>query len=520
MSSPTTNASDQPTARTYFGWQHERVAFIFGMSGRRAAMIFAAVLLAVTPLAESRMSVAAVSWPIAIVLAVLAFLRIGGRTTDEWAAAFASYQVLRLREQHKFLSGPFTPYTRTDMSKQPAMDLPGVLAPVRILRAESAGSEMGVLHNRRAATRTAVARIRSTGIGLVDSHRRDQRVSGWGQLLSGLCQEGNPIIRVQAFQRILPESGAALRAWHRDHLAQDAPRLADEVAGSLLATATLSTSRRESFLAFTFDERKAAGAIKTAGGGQNGALTVLTRLLRPLTGQIQSADLEVEAWLSPRDLAEVIRTAYDPDSVQHLAERRAATQAAHTRGVEHTGIEPGVDPKLAGPMAAEARPGSYAHDGALSVTYWVENWPRNQVFATALAPVLGEGRFRRAFSLHVEPLSPRTAEREVMRERTARSVAVCMRQRTGQIVPEHERAALERADAQDAERAAGHGLVRFSAYLTVTVTNPALLDDACAALEADAAAARLEIRRVWFAQDVAFAMGALPVGYGLPKKRW
>jgi hypothetical protein len=32
-----------------------------------------------------------------------------------------------------------------------------------------------------------------------------------------------------------------------------------------------------------------------------------------------------------------------------------------------------------------------------------------------------------------------------MRERTARHVAVRMRQRTGQIVPEHERAAMERA---------------------------------------------------------------------------
>lgn len=516
----TTSDPRRPGARTYFGWQHERVAFIFGMSGRRAAMLMGAVLLAVLPLAESRAALIIVTWPLALVLTALALVRLGGRTSDEWASAFASYQMQRARNQHKFLSGPFTPYLRSDMSKQPAMDLPGVLAPVRILCADWGGGQMGVLHHPRAATMTAVARIRSTGIGLVDSHRRDQRVSGWGQLLSGLCQEGNPIVRAQAFQRILPESGASLRAWHRDHQVQDTPRLAAEVADALLGTATLATSRRESYLAFTFDERKAAAAIKTAGGGQSGALTVLTRLLRPLTGQIQSADLEVEAWLAPRELAEVIRTAYDPHAAGHLAERRAAAHAAAARGAAHEGMEPGVDSKMAGPMAAEARSGSYSHDGAVSVTYWVENWPRNQVFATALGPILGEGRFRRAFSLHIQPLPPRTAEREVMRERTARSVAVRMRQRTGQIVPEHERAALERADAQDAERAAGHGLVRFAAYLTVTVTDPAQLDDACAALEADAAAARLEIRRMWFAQDIGFAMGALPVGYGLPKKRW
>jgi hypothetical protein len=107
-----------------------------------------------------------------------------------------------------------------------------------------------------------------------------------------------------------------------------------------------------------------------------------------------------------------------------------------------------------------------------------------------------------------------------MRERTARHVAVRMRQRTGQIVPEHERAAMMRAASQDAERAAGHGLVRFTGYATVTVTDPADIEDACAALEADAAAARIELRRMWFCQDSGFALGALPLGLGLPPKRW
>ena len=107
-----------------------------------------------------------------------------------------------------------------------------------------------------------------------------------------------------------------------------------------------------------------------------------------------------------------------------------------------------------------------------------------------------------------------------MRERTARHVAIRMRQRTGQVVPEHEQAARDRARAQDAERAAGHGLVRFTAYVVTTVTDPAELEDACAALEADAAAARLEIRRMWVAQDIGFALGALPLGMGLPRKRW
>src|SRR5262249_34863414 len=161
----------------------------------------------------------------------------------------------------------------------------------------------------------------------------------------------------------------------------------------------------------------------------------------------------------------------------------------------------------AGPVYAEARPGSYLHDGAESVTYWVEQWPRDQAYPTVLGPLLGDGGHRRSLAMVFEPLGPRRAERAVMRERTARHAAGAMRQRTGQVIPEHERAASARALRQDAERAAGHGLVRFAGYVTVTVTDPGLLGEACAAVEADAARARIELRRMWFAQDCGFAAG-------------
>jgi hypothetical protein len=85
----------------------------------------------------------------------------------------------------------------------------------------------------------------------------------------------------------------------------------------------------------------------------------------------------------------------------------------------------------------------------------------------------------------------------------------------------HDRAGIadagqEHQDAEDHQPPVGG----FTGYATVTVTDPAVLDDACAALEADAAAARIEVRRMWFAQDSGFALGALPLGLGLPKRRW
>jgi hypothetical protein len=560
----TTTAAGAPArARTYFGWQPEKVAFLFGMSARRAAILTIAVLTAIWPLAVSRLPLILGCWPIAIALTAAAFVRVAGRTSDEWLTAAGSYLVLRWRGQHKYLGAAFTPADtpplietgpggtltitqdqtgpdgdgagagdggkvpgehgqrrpRRGRRRAPVMDLPGILAPVRILAAPLPGGLPGtgtfaVAEHRLDRTYTAVAKVTFPGIGLVDTARRDTRVTGWGAVLSALCTHGNPITRVQVLTRIGQSSGADLNRWHTDHTHPAAPDAALQVTQGLLDSAYAASSGRATYLAFTLDARRASSAVKAGGGGSAGAALVLGRQLRAISSHLAGADLSIVSWLGPRDLAEVIRTAYDPHSVRHLAEHRATiTGPQATRPA-------GVAPALAGPSAAIAHPGSYQHDGAWSVTYWITDWPRHQVPATALAPLLAESPHHRAVSLHVEPLGPREAEREVMRERTARSVAVRMRQRTGQIVPEHERAALEQAQAQDIERAAGHGLARFTGYITVTVTEQADLDDACGRLEADAASAGIELRRMWLTQDAGFAMSALPLGYGLPRRRW
>ncbi len=509
------------SSRTYFGWQQEKTPFMFGMSARRTAMLGGGILCAIWPLASSRAAAGIVTWPLAVVLVALAFLRLSGRTVDEWVVAFVSFSLLRARGQNKFLSGPFAPRAKAATGDEtPRMDLPGILAPLTILEAKVDGdAPMAIVHHRIDRTYTAVARIRFPGLGLVDSSRRDQRVAGWGGLLSSLCTEGSPIIRVQALQRLVPESGAALHRWHADHLAEQAPPAAVEITKSLLATATLATSQREAYLAFTLDPSRAVSAIKGAGGGTSGAATVLVRHLRALTSAISSADLQVEGWLSPRDLAEVLRTVLRPALRTHAG---GTPRQRHDR--RRPG--PGLEQRTRGLPAAGRTGGRGGAPHALRA----RRRPVGDVLGGRVAQepcvlhrsrAASRGGGPSPYVLHAHGAAqPRAAEREVMRERTSRHVAVSMRHKTGQIVPEHERAALQRAEAQDAERAAGHGLVRYTGYCTVTVTDPADLEDACAALEADASNAHIEVERMYLAQDVGFAVSALPLGMGLPKKRW
>jgi hypothetical protein len=130
-------AGDEAPDRTYGGWQPERVAFMFGLSARRAAILAAAILAVLFPVVAARMEEALVCWPAAVVLALAAMVWIQGRTGDEWLASSTSYGMIRVQGQHRFGGGPYTPPPPPGSHARdgdgPLMELPGILAPLRIL---------------------------------------------------------------------------------------------------------------------------------------------------------------------------------------------------------------------------------------------------------------------------------------------------------------------------------------------------------------------------------------------------
>lgn len=507
--------STPSNTRTYCGWQHERVHFLLGLSGRRAALLGVTVFLALQPVASGHLTGVFLAWPVAALLAACVFVRVAGRTLDEWMITVVSFNLLKLGHKTTFMSGAFAPGRGIE---PPRLDLPGVLAPLRILTAQDGiGRDIAVLHHPHARTFTAVAAIASEGLGLLDPDRAEAMVHAWGEVLASLCTEDQPIARVQFVSRTVPQTAAALRTWHTDHLDPAAPLASVMANEALLSAAAPATCRRETCLTVTLDARRPATAIRAAGGGETGACRVLeqqTRALRPL---LAGAGITVSHWLDVPELSEVIRTGFDPHAAVTLDQRRAAvlSQSAYD---ETTQASAGLDPSLAGPAAAHTSWSSYRHDGALSVSYAIHAWPLSPVYATALAALLADATHRRSFSFVIEPLGPRAAQKAVMVERTKREVGIRLRARTGQAVSATEQVALDRAAAQDTEHAHGSGLARFTGYLTVTVDQSDQLADACAQAEAGAALVGIELRRMFGAQDVGFAM-TLPVGLGLPATR-
>jgi hypothetical protein len=497
VTTPTTDV------RYYSGWQRERTGFLFHLTGPQFTLALATVACVAVPVLTRSVALLAIGLPFAMILAGLTWARVAGRTATEWAGLAARFTTNRAKGQSRFLSGAFAPRDRAQPNASAPLDLPGPLATLRFLEAETGGllgggadRRIAVVHHPLDDTYTAIARIRYAGIALADTAARESRIAGWGDFLAQMCTERSPFVRVAVVQRTIPDDGSELRRWHTQALRPDAPELAVSVVEELLAQVRVTGSQQTSWLVLTMDPARARTQVGVAGGGEVGALAFLVRQLAAASSAIGAAHLEVEGWVGVRELAEVIRTAFDP-----------------------TCSNP-VDPRHAGPAAAEVHWAHYRHDSGFSVSYEIAEWPRVGVPAWFLRPLLSaQLSARRSFALVAEPVPPRRAERMVMRARTKRAVAIGLRRRTGQLVPEHEMQALAEAELMDRHHAAGHGLVRFVGYVTVTVTDAEILPLACSELENDAAQSGLTVRRLWGAQDVGFHAAALPLGLGLPKAR-
>ncbi|MFC0080951.1 SCO6880 family protein [Aciditerrimonas ferrireducens] len=502
-------------------WQRERAGVFFGLDGAQSATLAgAAVCLLLVIVLHSWVALGVLA-PLGGLLAASALVRIEGRAPVQWSVTALAHAAVRLRGAHRFKAA--TPWQAIDGDGElvepedpgDEWDLPGILAPLRLLEVDDGrGGKVAVVHHRVDQTYTAVARVTHPGLTLVSTAKAQNRVQGWAAWLAQQCVEDGQIVRVGAYHWCEPGETDELAAWTARHVRPDAPPQAVELVREVIAQDRRRVSEHVSYLAVTLSAARSRREIKAAGGGDRGACAVLARRLGPVAGSVLAGGVEVERWLSPRELAGVIREAFAPGAARDLSARRLAALDPGWRGAE-----PGLPARFAGPTSAETHWGLYRHDDALSVVAEI-HWPRTPRDASMLSGLVSSsGRARRQVAIVYEPLPPRVAERTLAMDRTRRDVAIRLRHRTGQIAPMREHKELEVATVQDAELAAGHGLLRFAAYVAVTVTDPEDLEAAWDELCADAASTGLVLRRCSGWVDAAFAAAAVPVGLGLPGRQ-
>ena len=448
---------------------------------------------------------------IVLAVAVICFWPLSGRSAEEWLPIAAAHVWRGANGRHKqFSAAPTAGAQAGDSGRpEPAVALPEAAAGLELLPAPFRGETVGVVKDARARTYTAILAVRVTSFGLLDRAEQEGRQAGWGAVLSSLPREGTPVSRVQWVERTVPADGDEIgrylgEAWDRDAAAIDALPMRSYL--DLVSAAPAVTRDHELFVCLQIDAKKAWRQIKRAGGksGTDAAASeVLLRELEGLAERLGSADVQVIGALRPGMLASAIRVAFDPWSRPGLARLAAADPDRE-----------GLDEGAAWPTGSETSWAIYRADGAIHATYWIASWPRTDVGAAFLSPLLLHAQVVRSIGVTIEPISPLRAIREVEASRTTDLADQELRGRFGFVETARRRRLSEATSRREEELADGHAAVRFAGYVTVSARTPEELERNCSEIEHAAQMARLELLRLYGQQEEAFTY-TLPLCRGL-----
>lgn len=452
----------------------EQRGLLLGLSGPRLAWLGIAVLVFVV--AEVAGGVAGVGFSAPLWLAALALGGVvaGGRPLLEWVPLLASWGWRRAR------SG-------TVYRHRVGSDVVGeVVLPARGMRRVLAtGSGTAVVWDRRGRTVAVVALVRPRPFLLAEASEQDARAMAWGRLLAGLCRRGE-VMRVQVLHRVGPGGGAAVRRWWSEHAAPAASGWASQVLAEAVADCAAHTDRHETLIAF---------ALRTSRDARTAAVTA-EQAVEALTEMLHAADIPVARWLSPRELRRVVRLAYDPDAgrLDEVATRRPEPEGG-----------------VVGPMALQESWDRLRTETSWQAVFWVAEWPRVPSRVDFLAPVVAAAGVHRSVSWVIEPVPTGRALRDVRRARVGHVADAAQRARLGRLEEESIAAEVDDVTRRELDLVAGHGDLRFTAFVTVTAATSEELDGACSAVETAAAQAMCELRRLSGQQVAAHTVAALPL---------
>ena len=375
---------------------------------------------------------------------------------------------------------------------------------------EDSERQAAVVVDVSSRTYTVSFDARSPGFVLAGSEERDRRVNGWAAVLSSLAREVSVLHRVQWTCRSLPAVLAGTRdiggvapngagTTHHGNGAKPPPDAASSYV-SLLETQSQATDLREIVVSVGIDARKCARAIRSAGGGDAGACTLLIREASMLRRRLAEASIDTGPLFSSVRLERFVRSGFESAARRTDVDRHDARSA-----------RPGRWPW---PMGMRAEWGHVMVEDTAHATYWVSEWPRTDVGADFLGPLLLARSVPLSVSMVMEPLAPIEAARKLENARTADIADAELRRRGGFLATARRRREEEVVAQREMELADGHAPYRFSGYVTVRASSVESLEDARAQAEQAAARCGLELRLCYGDQADAFS-ATLPLCRGL-----
>jgi hypothetical protein len=507
--------------KTYMFGPREPGGLILGQSGGQLLLI-AALLGMFLSILTPGMSWGARAVIGALMVVLLAFGWMPvylGLPPIHWTRLFVSSRLQRWSGQLTYRGGLFR--MRDDEWEVSAARLPGLLGATRWLELATGPNSppIGLWHDHREHTYTAVLILEGSSFHLLETEEQERRETAYGRMLAALCEPSRHIKRLQILERTLPDTGDTL---HRDytsraaHLARPGqpapPQAAIDSYEAVIAAAGPVGQRHETYVAVCVDAKPAARDIARAGGGDRGAAAVVDREIRRLAGDLMSAGVKVLGYAPPRQLAYILRTAFDP-AVTPIVDQRGGAESDVPGG--SPGLASGVDPRQAGPAHAKSLWSAYRTDSGWHRGFWVAEWPRKAAPSAFLTPLLLFCRYRRAISLTFEPRpvrsSARRLDKKADKHEGEEGLRVWLRLRR------KKRTAVTRTHLDRREDALlnGEGMLSVRAFVVVSATDQDELDSAEHDVMSLAQQSQLELQPMYNAHDQAFAVAAVPMARSL-----
>lgn len=475
--------STTPTdTQVRFGRRSTR-GLILGFSAPRVIVMMIAAAVAIVAVSVDNAPGLVVSAVVWLPLGASAFIRVGGRPVIEWTATWLRYGTRKAAGQGEYRS-------KLALAPRPAgtLALPGDAASLRMHVDGISGAVM--IHDPHRHTLTAVVSVSHPAFVLLDHDDRNQRVSRWGRVYAALAQSGTTAA-IQVLEAAVPDPASGQAEWYATN-GQHNGSWADTQYQTLLDQVRLAAGTHRTVIALAVDLRRAARAVRAAGGGMAGSAAVLRGDMASLADLLRQAGLNVNGWLSDTELAAIIRTAYDPDAVLE-------------------GHQPGANLTHAGPMAVSEHWDCLRHDSGWSRVLWVAEWPRIEVTAEFLHSVIFAPNVRRSLSIIARPLPTDTAIRQIRKEKTEAVADMAHKAKIGQVAQLSDAQEYDDLLARERSVIAGHTDVEFAGFITVTAPTPDELDAATAQITRAAAQSACEARPLYGRQAQGFISAALPL---------
>lgn len=462
-----------------------RRGILLGLSLPQLLVLATALLIIVTGLYTNGGTGLAWSSPVWASLIAVAWVPVSRRKLIEWVPIVGRWM---LRTQAKQ-----TRYRRRIARPRPAgtLALPGDMATLREWVDPETGAAM--IHHPHAHTLTVVCSVQHPAFVLLDPAEQQRRVTSWGRVLAAACRSGR-ICRIQVMERTLPDSGSGLSEWWRQHGNDDGSWAATTYL-ELIERAGPAGERHATTMSLSLDMRTAARQIRSSGGGIPGAAAVLRQEMQSFQSALRNAELQLTGWLTPGDVAVILRTAYDPAAGPALERHGALGRSLAT----------------AGPVAVNESWDRLRSDSAHHTVLWISEWPRAHTFPGFLSPLVLTSGVLRSLSLHYLPVRADQAARDLRKQKTEMIADAAQRRKIGQV--EDTQASAEYHDVlqQETELTAGHGVLRVVGLVSISAPTRDELDAAVSQVEQAAIQASCETRRLVGQQAQAFTAAALPL---------